>query len=164
WCACPRPTAPKPSPRAGLPLRRAAGRCANTSCCQMMSLPTNAGSASGSGERLPMAKRCRPRNLSVDDDRQRADAADEVGIETARRARDLELEVALQDLLPQNFQLHFRQSIADAAMDAGAEGQMLARLGPPDHKALGPLDRGLVTVARHVPHHHLVALPDRPAG
>src|SRR5262245_38223398 len=130
----------------------------------MMSSPTNARSAPGSGAPLPMAKVCQPRNLSVDDDRQRADAPDEVGIEPHRRARDLELEVAFQDLLPQNFQLHLRQSIADAAMDAGAERQMLARLGPPDDEALGLLDRGLVAVARHVPHHHLVTLPDRSAG
>src|SRR5215471_6739456 len=130
----------------------------------MMSSPTNAGSASGSDAPLPMAKRCRPRNLSVDDDRQRADAADEVGIEPHRRTRDLELEVAFQDLLPQNFQLHLRQSIADTAMDAGAERQMLARPGSPDDEALGLLDRDLVAVSRDVPHHHLVAFPDRSAG
>jgi hypothetical protein len=35
--------------------------------------------------------------------RQRTDAADEVGVEPHRRTGDLEREVALQDLLPQDF-------------------------------------------------------------
>ncbi len=90
-------------------------------------------------------------------DRQRADAADEVGVEPHRRSDDLDAEVALQHLLPQDPDLHLGQSVANAAMDAGAEGEMLARLRPPDDEAVGLVDRRLVAIARDVPHHHLVA-------
>src|SRR5689334_14571696 len=60
------------------------------------------------------------------DHRQRPDAADEVGIEADRRAHDLRSQVSLQHLLPQDLQLQLGQAVADAAVDAGAERQVLA--------------------------------------
>src|SRR5882757_7522464 len=117
------------------------------SCCQKRSWPTPASSGVGSSARSPTSRRCRPRrrkSLGADDHRQRTDAADEVGVEPHRWTGDLKHEVALQDLLPQDFELHLGQPVADAAMDAGAERQMLARLGPADPEAFGLLDRRLV--------------------
>ena len=45
-------------------------------------------------------------------------------------------------------------------MDAGAEGEMLARPRTVDAEGLGVVDRCFVAVARDVPHDDLVAFPD----
>jgi hypothetical protein len=59
---------------------------------------------------------------SIDDPyRKRTDATNKIRIEPPRRVRDLEAQVALQDLLPENPQLLLGQPVADAAMNAGAE-------------------------------------------
>src|SRR6266404_3405355 len=100
------------------------------------------------------------RRSGADPDRQRAKAADEVGIEPDRLACDFDPEAAREDLLPQDAYLHLRQPVADAAMDAGAERQMLPGLGATEDKALGILDRLLVAVAGDVPHDDLAALGD----
>src|SRR4051794_38985721 len=67
---------------------------------------------------------------------------------------------SLQDLLPDDLELQLGQTQADAAMDAEAERQMLARAGAVDDEVIWTLDSGLVAVARDIPHHDLVALPD----
>src|SRR5215212_7786981 len=95
------------------------------------------------------------KTLTPDQHRQRADAADEIRVEPDRRSDDLDVEVAFQHLLPQDFQLHLGQAVADAAMDAGAERQVMTRPRTADDEALGLLDRRLVAVARDVPHHDL---------
>jgi hypothetical protein len=67
---------------------------------------------------------------------------------------------ALEDLFPQDLQLHLGQAVAHAAVDAEAEAQVLARAGAVDDELVGVLDGGLVAVARQVPHRDLVALGD----
>ena len=57
-------------------------------------------------------------------------------------------------------QLHLGQAVADAAVDAEAERQVLARPLAVDDEGVGVLDHGLVAVARDVPHDHLVARLD----
>src|SRR5580693_6342118 len=58
-----------------------------------------------------------------DPHRQRADAADEIRIEPLYRPGDLEAQIARQNLLEQDTQLLLGEPVADAAMDAGAEGE-----------------------------------------
>src|SRR5437763_16790296 len=62
--------------------------------------------------------------------RQRPDAVDEVGIGPLRRPHHLDHRVPRHDLFPQDAQLQFGESVADAAVDAEAERQMLARPRP----------------------------------
>ncbi len=57
-------------------------------------------------------------------------------------------------------ELLFGEAVADAAMDAGAEGKVLARLDAVDDQFIGSFDLVLVAVAGDAPHHHLVALLD----
>ncbi len=92
--------------------------------------------------------------------RQRGAAGTEVGIQAPRFAGKLDAREAFQDLLPEDLQLQLGQAIAHAAMDAEAEGDVLARPGTVDDELVGPLDRRLVAVGRQVPHHHLVTAPD----
>jgi hypothetical protein len=63
----------------------------------------------------------------------------------------------VEDLLPQDAQLQFRQPVAEAAVDAEAKRHVLARAGAVDDKAVRVLDRLLVAVCRDVPDHDLVA-------
>src|SRR5262245_59841219 len=86
-----------------------------------------------------------------------SDAEDEVRIETSRRSHDLDVEIAGENLLPEDSQLEIREPVADATVDAGATGKMLARLGAVDDEGIGIVDGGFVAVARNVPHHDLVA-------
>ena len=73
------------------------------------------------------------------------------GREDALRLADhLDPLEAPQDLLPQDLQLQLRQAVADAAMDAEAEGEMLARPLAVDDEALRLLDRLRVAVAGDV--------------
>src|SRR5690348_7127366 len=69
--------------------------------------------------------------------RQGADAVDEVGVDPLRLADDLDLREARQDFLPQDLQLQLRQPIADAAMDAEAKRQVLARPSAIDDEGVG---------------------------
>ena len=75
------------------------------------------------------------------------DAADEVRVEAFRRSHDLDVEIAGEDLLPKDSQLEIREPVADAAVDAGAVGEVLARLGAIDDEGVGIVDRGFVAVA-----------------
>src|SRR5205823_12666407 len=85
---------------------------------------------------------------------------EEVGIDALRRSHDLDDRITLHDLFPQNAQLQLREAIADAAMDAEAEGQMLPRPCAIDDEVVRVLDRVWIAVARDVPHDDLVALFD----
>src|SRR6185312_16364016 len=75
--------------------------------------------------------------LRAEDHRERADAAQEVGVVADRLADDLGPEVALQHLAPQDLELQLGEAVADAAVDAGAERQVLADLGPLDPQRIG---------------------------
>jgi hypothetical protein len=76
-----------------------------------------------------------------DADWHRAHAVDEVRVGAARRRQHLDDPMTRQQLLPQDAQLQFGEPIADAAMDAEAEGQMLARPRPVDDEIVRILDR-----------------------
>ena len=90
--------------------------------------------------------------------RQLREAAHEGRAHAHRLADHLDHREALQDLLPQDAQLQLGQAVADAAVDAEAEGQVLARPRAVDDEAVRRHRSPLVAVAREVPHHHLVAL------
>src|SRR3546814_121543 len=99
----------------------------------------------------------------IDPDRQRLEALDEGRENPARLAHDLDLpglRPSLERFLPQHAQLHLREAIADTAMDAEAERQVMTRIGTVDDEPVGVLDLVAVTVARDVPHHDLIALLD----
>src|SRR4051794_16758218 len=98
--------------------------------------------------------------LGRDPHRQCADAIDEVRIEALGLLQDLDALEAGQQLLPENTELQLCQPVADAAVDAEAEGQVLMRPRPVDDELIGPLDRVRVSVAGHVPQDDLVALAD----
>src|SRR5437867_7022526 len=68
--------------------------------------------------------------------RQGADATDEVGVESHRWSHDLDLEIACQDFFPKNTELQLGQPVADAAMDAGTERQVMARPRAADAEGL----------------------------
>ena len=59
--------------------------------------------------------------------RQVGDAMHEGRVDALRLAHHLDRREALQDLFPDDLQLHLGQAVADAAVDAEAEGQVLAR-------------------------------------
>src|SRR5215831_19429584 len=92
--------------------------------------------------------------------RHRLIAFDEVRAHAPRLADDLDTLEALQDLLPHHLELHLGQALADAAMDAEAERDVLAWARPIDDELVRILDHIGVAVARDVPHDHLVALLD----
>src|ERR1700687_1244368 len=81
-----------------------------------------------------------------------------------RRAHDLETKIPLLDFFPENPQLLLGQTIADTAVDTGAERQMLPRLYAVNDELVGALDLFLVAVSGDIPHHDLVALGDLAAG
>ena len=61
-------------------------------------------------------------------DRHRTNRAQDIGVSAGRRPDDLNRrQLPLEDFLPQDGQLHFRQTVADTAMDAETKRQMLAR-------------------------------------
>ena len=88
----------------------------------------------------------------------------EIGLGAHRFAHHLYARETLEDLLPQHGELQFSQTIADAAVNAEAEGDVLARPRTVDDETVGLLDRIRIAVAGQVPHHHLVALADLLAG
>src|SRR6185503_2321604 len=100
-------------------------------------------------------------SILIDDPhRHRTDAADEIRIEPLHRTCDVEAQVALQDLLPENTQLLLGKPVADTAMDARAKGKMLPHLRPIDDELVSAFDLVVVAIAGDVPHHDLVALGD----
>src|SRR6056297_949280 len=64
--------------------------------------------------------------------RQVGDATDEIVRQAAHVPHQFDLVETLLDFLPEYPQLHLRQSVAHAAMDSVAEGDMLACVGPID--------------------------------
>ena len=66
----------------------------------------------------------------------------------------------LVHLFPDHAQLHLAQAVAEAAVDAEAERQVVPRVGTVDEELVRVLDRVGVAIARDVPHHHFVALLD----
>ena len=81
-----------------------------------------------------------------------------------RLANHLDHRKPLEDLFPDDGQLHLGHAVADAAVDAEAERHVLAGPLAVDDEFVGALDLVLVAVAGDVPHHHLVALLDLTAG
>src|SRR6202044_289337 len=92
------------------------------------------------------------------------DTADKIRIKPLRGTNYLETKIPLQNLFPENPQLLLGQPVADTAVDAGTERQMLPRLGPIDDKFIGTVDLFLVAISGDIPHHHLVAPGDPAAG
>src|SRR5665213_1224864 len=119
---------------------------------------------SGSMRATSNAQKPSFRPFGDDPHRQRADTADEIRIEPPRGTNDLETQISLQNLLPENPQLLLSKPIADTAMNAGTERQMLPGLGPIDDKFIGALDFFFVAISGDIPHHHLVAPGDPAAG
>src|SRR5204862_6937037 len=85
-------------------------------------------------------------------------------IETFRGSNDFNVEIAGENLLPEDAQLEIRKPVADTTVDARAIGKMLARLGAVDDEGIGIVDGGFVAVARNVPHDDLVALANALTG
>src|SRR5262247_1301759 len=85
-----------------------------------------------------------PAWLAGDSHWQRLDPAQEVRVGTLRRAHHLDGEIALEDLVPQHLELHLGQPVAHAAVDAGAEREMMPRPGTVDHEAFRIVDDLLV--------------------
>src|SRR5262249_14880788 len=89
--------------------------------------------------------------------RQIADRVQEIGVSINRLVLHFDLQIAAQYFLPQDLQLHFRQAIAQTAMDAKAKRHMLARASAIDNEFVWLVDVFLIAIARDVPDHHLVA-------
>src|SRR5690349_810894 len=87
-------------------------------------------------------------------------ALDKAGINPRRLLDHVDPVEPLEDLFPDDLQLQLGKPHADAAVDAEAERDMGARPRAVDDEVVRLLDHFLVTVARDVPHHDLVALPD----
>ena len=62
--------------------------------------------------------------MLVDPHRQGADSAQEVGIRVDRLVQHLDAEVLAQDFLPQDLELELGEAVAEAAVNAKAEGKM----------------------------------------
>src|SRR5579859_4603029 len=68
-------------------------------------------------------------------------ALDEDRVAAAGLLQEADLGEALHDLFPDDGQLQLGQAVADAAVDAVAERQVLARPGPVDEIGVGVRDR-----------------------
>src|SRR5260221_7017374 len=97
--------------------------------------------------------------LRRDPHRHRLITLHEAGIDALGLARQFDLREALQDLLPDHPQLHLGQAVADAAVDAEAEGEVLAGPGAVDDVRVGGVDLVLLAVAPDGPHDHLFPRP-----
>src|SRR6185437_735263 len=75
-------------------------------------------------------------------------------------AGEFDVREAFHDLFPDDLELQFGQTVSHAAVDAEAERQVLAGARTIYQIGVGVFDHFVVTVARDVPHHHLLALPD----
>src|ERR1700726_2251717 len=89
-----------------------------------------------------------------------AEAGHERGPNTRRLAHDLNRLEAPQEFLPEDLQLQFRQAVSDAAVDAYAKGQIVARPLTIDEEVVWLRNRRFIACARQVPHRQLVALAD----
>ncbi len=72
----------------------------------------------------------------------------------------LDVLEALVHLFPDHAQLHLPQTVAEAAVNAEAERQMMPRVRAIDQELVRVLDRVRIAVTRDVPHHHFLALLD----
>src|SRR6185437_8344718 len=88
------------------------------------------------------------------------DAEYKIGHQPFRFADHIDAREALEDLFPQDAQLHLGDAIAHAAMNAEAKRNMMAGPVAVDAEFIGPLDHLFVAIARDVPHDDAVALPD----
>src|SRR5262249_4198322 len=91
-------------------------------------------------------------------------APEEAGVGPLRLADPLDPVEAFQHLLPDDLELQPRKPHADAAMNAEAERQMIARTRAVDDELVRAVDDLLVAIAGYVPHHDAVTLPDRLAA
>src|ERR1700754_2283365 len=82
---------------------------------------------------------------------------DEVGSEASRLPLHFEAKNMTRHLAKRHSKLHFRQPGADTDMLAGAKPDMLHRTTA-HVEPIGVLENRLITVAREIPHHDLVAL------
>src|SRR5262249_8225867 len=92
--------------------------------------------------------------LCRDTDGQVLVALDEAGIAPLWLVHQLDIVEPLQDLLPDDLQLQFREPQAHAAVNAEAERQVRARPLAVDDEVVRLIDHLVVAVARDVPHHH----------
>ena len=88
------------------------------------------------------------------------DAVDEAREQVLRLANQFHLAESAHDFFPDDAQLHLCEAVAEAAVDAEAEGQMLAGVRAVDAELVGTLEGALVAVAGEIPHAHLVPLVD----
>src|SRR5580704_6739680 len=95
-----------------------------------------------------------------DDDLHLLVALDEDRIAALGLFEQADFGEALEDLFPDDGQLQLGQAVADAAVDAEAEGEVGTRTLAVDDVIVGVLDHLVVAVARDVPHHHPLALVD----
>src|SRR3984957_2271349 len=89
------------------------------------------------------------------------EAVHEGRVAAHRLANHLDHREALQDLFPDDGELHLGHAIADAAVDAEAERHVLARTLAVDDVGVGIVDHLFVAIAQDVPHHHPLAGLDR---
>ena len=66
---------------------------------------------------------------------------DEVRAHARRFADHFDFVEAFHDLFPDHAQLHLREAVAHAAVNAEAERQVMARLRPIDDERVGVVDR-----------------------
>src|SRR6202000_1664200 len=82
---------------------------------------------------------------------------DEARIHPLGLADHLHIVEPVEDLSPDYLELQFGQPDSDATMDTETERDMGARPGAVNNELIGTIDHLFVTIARDVPHHHLVA-------
>src|SRR5262249_59579539 len=91
------------------------------------------------------------------------DAGDVIGAHAHDRPRRRDLRVPPEQLLEQHARLELRKARSEAEVGAEAEREVI--VWRPGHvETIGPLEHGLVTVRRHVPHHHPVSRTNPPSG
>src|ERR1700679_443811 len=80
-----------------------------------------------------------------------------IRVSVNRLIQHFDLQVATPHLVPQDFELHFRETITQASMDTKTERHVLARTGAIDDELVWILDMLLVAIAGDVPDNDLVA-------
>src|SRR5437868_14009484 len=102
--------------------------------------------------------------LAGDPDRQGLVTFDKTRIHPLGFIDHLNISESLENLFPDDLELQLGQPDSDAAMDAEAERNVGTWPGAVNDEIVGAFDHVLVTIARDVPHHDLVALFDLPAA
>src|SRR5215831_11345456 len=111
----------------------------------------------GEQVRVPCAKSL-PLRARRDQHLHALEAMHERRVGAHRFADELDPREALQDLFPDDRQLHLRDAVADAAMHAETEGHVMPWPFAVDLEGVAILDHRFVAVARDVPHRDRVAL------